>query len=125
MLVDGDGGLVANSIVLTNAAPEYSADGRALIATSLVGGAVTSPLDVVTRRLGELWSTDASRWEHIATYAIPRALPAMDAPAPLRRSVRVAPVGSGLFVCGDHRDTPSIQGALVSGRRAAAAVLEE
>ena len=125
LLVDGDGGVVANSIVLTNAAPEYSADGRALIATSLVGGAVTTPLDVVTRRLGELWSTDASRWEHIATYAIPRAIPAMDAPAPLRRSVRVAPVGTGLFVCGDHRDTPSIQGALVSGRRAAAAVLEE
>jgi hypothetical protein len=28
-----------------------------------------------------------------------------------------------LFVCGDHRDTPSIQGALFSGRRAALAVL--
>jgi len=25
-------------------------------------------------------------------------------------------------VCGDHRDTPSIQGALVSGQRAAEAV---
>jgi len=124
LLVDGDGGLVANSIVLTNAAPEYSADGRALIATSLVGGAADAPLDVVTRRLGDLWSTDASRWEHIATYAVPAALPAFDAPSPLRRSVRVAPMGSGLFVCGDHRDTPSIQGALVSGRRAAEAVLE-
>jgi len=28
-----------------------------------------------------------------------------------------------LFVAGDHRDTASIQGALVSGRRAATAVL--
>ena len=28
-----------------------------------------------------------------------------------------------LFVAGDHRDTPSTQGALVSGRRAAQAVL--
>jgi hypothetical protein len=27
-------------------------------------------------------------------------------------------------VCGDHRDTSSIQGALVSGQRAARAVLE-
>jgi predicted NAD/FAD-dependent oxidoreductase len=32
-------------------------------------------------------------------------------------------LASGLFVCGDHRDTASIQGALVSGRRAAEAVL--
>ena len=29
---------------------------------------------------------------------------------------------TGLFVCGDHRDTGSLQGALYSGRRAAAAV---
>jgi len=28
-------------------------------------------------------------------------------------------VGDGLFVAGDHRDTPSVQGALVSGRRTA------
>jgi phytoene dehydrogenase-like protein len=124
LLVDGDGGLVANSVVLTNAAPEYSADGRALIATSLVGGGSAAPLDVVTSRLSELWSADATRWEHVATYAIPHALPALDAPAPLRRRVRVGPAGSRLFVCGDHRDTPSIQGALVSGRRAAEAVIE-
>ena len=32
-------------------------------------------------------------------------------------------LGEGLFVAGDHRDTPSQQGALVSGRRAAEAVL--
>jgi predicted NAD/FAD-dependent oxidoreductase len=32
-------------------------------------------------------------------------------------------LGDGLYVCGDHRDTPSTQGALVSGRRAATEVL--
>jgi predicted NAD/FAD-dependent oxidoreductase len=30
---------------------------------------------------------------------------------------------SQIFVCGDHRDNGSINGALVSGRRAAEAVL--
>jgi predicted NAD/FAD-dependent oxidoreductase len=30
-----------------------------------------------------------------------------------------------VFVCGDHRDTSSIQGALVSGERAAVAVLDD
>lgn len=38
------------------------------------------------------------------------------------RSVRLEP---GLYVCGDHRDSSSLQRALVSGRRAATAVLEE
>jgi predicted NAD/FAD-dependent oxidoreductase len=39
-----------------------------------------------------------------------------------RRSVRVEP---GLYLCGDHVDNASIQGALVSGRRAAEAVLAD
>ena len=43
-------------------------------------------------------------------------------PGSARRSTSL---GDGLFVAGDHRDTPSIQGALVSGRRAAGAVLRE
>jgi hypothetical protein len=33
-------------------------------------------------------------------------------------------LGHGLFVCGDHRDTASIQGALYSGRRTGRAVVE-
>jgi predicted NAD/FAD-dependent oxidoreductase len=32
-------------------------------------------------------------------------------------------VSDGLYVCGDHRDTGSIQGALYSGRRCAEAIL--
>jgi hypothetical protein len=35
---------------------------------------------------------------------------------------REVDLGDGLFVAGDHRDTASLQGALVSGRRAARAV---
>jgi len=44
-----------------------------------------------------------------------------DGPPPGR--VTAVDLGDGLFVCGDHRDTASIQGALVSGRRAARAVV--
>ncbi len=57
---------------------------------------------------------------HLHTVAVPRALPALPAGSPLRRDVAL---GDGLFVAGDHRDTPSQQGALVSGRRTAEAVL--
>ena len=34
-------------------------------------------------------------------------------------------VSEGLYVCGDHRATPSIQGAMESGRLAAEALLQE
>ncbi len=34
-------------------------------------------------------------------------------------------LGGGLFVCGDHRNTATFDGALLSGRRAAEALLAE
>jgi predicted NAD/FAD-dependent oxidoreductase len=46
----------------------------------------------------------------------------MPPPLVLRQPVRLA---EQIYVCGDHRDTGSIQGALVSGRRAATAVLTD
>ena len=44
----------------------------------------------------------------------------MAAPHPLIRGCRVGP---GRYVCGDHRATGSVQGALASGARAAREVL--
>ncbi len=111
---------VVNTVVMTAAAPTYGpGDGRALIATSVLG--TDSDEAVVRGRLATLYGTGAAGWEHLASYAVPRALPAMPAPHDFRRPVRM----DGLYVCGDHRDSSSIQGALVSGRRAATAVLAD
>jgi predicted NAD/FAD-dependent oxidoreductase len=55
-------------------------------------------------------------------YRIPTRFPASgSALATPERDVRRGP---GLFVCGDHMDNASINGAMVSGRRAAAAALQ-
>jgi protoporphyrinogen oxidase len=122
LLVDGERDLITNTLVLTDAAPEYAADGRALIATSVLGTEQADARldDRVRGRLADLYGTDTSTWELIATRAIPHALPAMPAPHDFQRDVRVGP---GRYVAGDHRDSGSIQGALVSGRRVAHAVL--
>ena len=53
--------------------------------------------------------------------AIPGALPATPPGTPLRKPVHVRDT---VFVAGDHRDTASIQGALVSGARVAGAVAD-
>lgn len=59
-------------------------------------------------------------WQPVIRHVVPDALPPQLPPLVVRKKVRDP---SGLWVCGDHRDTASIQGALVSGRRAAEGVL--
>lgn len=121
IVLDGEGGgPVANTVVLTNAAPSY-APGRHLIASSVVAGDSSEP--AVRAHLSRLYGVDTARWEAVAAYTIVDALPSSAPPmGRFRKAVRLEP---GLYVCGDHRDSASIQGALVSGRRAATAVLEQ
>ncbi|MET0191594.1 MAG: NAD(P)/FAD-dependent oxidoreductase [Pseudonocardia sediminis] len=120
--LDGTGGPVVNTMVMTAAAPGYSASGRPLVASSVVG--VPGPDGIgeagVRRELARIYGVPTDDWEHVHTAEVPEALPLFLPGRPVRRDVEL---GDGLFVAGDHRDTPSTQGALVSGRRAAQAVL--
>ena len=106
---------ILNTVVLTEVTATYAADGRALISTSVLGDASGREPDV-RARIAEMYGADASGWEHLATYPVYGALPAMPAPHPLSRPTRVAP---RRYVCGDHRATGSVQGAMASGTRAA------
>jgi predicted NAD/FAD-dependent oxidoreductase len=118
LVVDVDGGLVNNTVVVTAAAPSYAPAGTALVATSLVGAKGAEPEAVepaVRRRLGELYGVDTAGWQLVATNRVAHALPDMAAPHAFTRRARV----HGVWVCGDHRDTSSLQGALYSGRRVA------
>ncbi|WP_410811301.1 FAD-dependent oxidoreductase [Micromonospora sp. 067-2] len=123
LLVDGDRReLVANTVVLSNAASTYAPTGRHLMATSVVGP--TAPPEPTVRvELSRLYGRSTADWTHLTTVSIPDALPA--APPPQGRLRKPVALGEGLFVAGDHRDSPSIQGALASGWRAAGAVLDE
>ncbi len=130
LVTDADGSVVANTLVLSAAAPSYAPEGRALVSTSVVHGPRTghgADLDEATLRetLGELHEQDTSGWERLATYDLPHALPAMTPPHDFRRPVRQVHGEGRVYVTGDHRDTSSIQGALVSGRRAAGAVVSD
>jgi phytoene dehydrogenase-like protein len=118
LVVDPDRrGPVVNSVAVSAAAPAYAPDGRALVATTALG------LDVdeadVRRHLALMHGCDVDHWATVAVHRIAACVPAMPQGAPLTREASY----DGVFVAGDHRDTASIQGALVSGRRIASAVL--
>jgi hypothetical protein len=119
--LDGErSGPVANALELTSAAPSY-APGRHLVQASVVRGDAGEP--AVRAHLARIYGADTAGWQHVTTYAIPDGVPDQRPPqGRLRKPVRLEP---GLYVCGDHRDSGSLQGALVSGRRAAHAVLED
>ena len=119
LLVDSER-QVLNTSVLSEVTPGYVSDGRALISTSVLGPGHPGLEAAVRARLATLYQAGTADWEHLATYTVEGALPAMLPPYPLIRGCRVT---AGRYVCGDHRATGSVQGALASGARAAREVL--
>jgi len=117
-----DDRLIANTAVVSAIAPAYAPPGKSLVATSVLGvpSSIVDTEHAVRERLPRLYGGDD--WTAVAAYPVASALPAMPAPHPLRGRVRIE---DGFYICGDHRDTSSIQGALASGRRAARAVLAQ
>lgn len=128
LVLDGDGeGPVNNLCVPSSVAPGYAPAGRALVSASVIGSPVLPDAELgaaVRRQLRGWFGAAVEDWRHLRTYRIEHALPVREPPS-LEPRDRVVRLGSGLYVCGDHRETASIQGALASGRRAARAVAEE
>ena len=121
VILDGnDDGAVMNVAVLSNVAPTYAPPGQHLIA-AVMPAVIEGDLEALARtQLRKWWGPQVDDWRHLRTYRIAHGQPAQVPPfAPKKR----VDLGHGMFVCGDHRDTASIQGALFSGRRCAEAVL--
>jgi hypothetical protein len=110
------GGRLVNTVVLSDAQPAYSPDGRALVASSTLE---STREDDVRPEVAAAHGVSPAELEHLTTVEVDGAQPAALPPLQLRRPVDL---GNGLYVCGDHRDTPSIQGAMASGARTAGAV---
>jgi hypothetical protein len=116
-------GPVTNTAVISAAAPSYAPPGRHLVqASSLLGGRRGIPGDAeVLAHLSGIYGVPVSDWELLARHDVPEALPAQPPPLVVRKPVRVS---ESVLVCGDHRDTASLQGALVSGQRTAQGLVE-
>ncbi|MER6632042.1 NAD(P)/FAD-dependent oxidoreductase [Streptomyces sp. NPDC000987] len=123
LLLDADrGGPVAHTAVVSRVDPARAPAGRTLVSSTVLGPPPPELDTAVRMHLARLYGTSTARWETLAVHHTAEAVPAMRPPHDLRRPVRLL---AGLYVCGDHRDTSTVQGALHSGHRASAAILAD
>ena len=128
LVLNGDGvGPINNVAVPSDVAPGYAPDDRALVAAVVVGTPAETEEALrraVREQLIDWFGLEAGGWTHLRTVHVPYALPEQAPPflSPPRREARRRP---GLYVCGDHRHTGSINGAIASGRAAARAVVAD
>jgi phytoene dehydrogenase-like protein len=126
MLNGSDAGPVHNVCIPSAVAPSYAPAGAALISVTILEDrqAKNENLERDVRcQMTHWFGIGVRQWQHLHTYCIPHALPA-SIPNRYAMSPRPAQLESGLFVCGDYRESASIHGAMVSGRRAAEAIVE-
>ena len=117
-------GPIATLATMSDVAPGYAPEGQHLITVSTVGVPLEDDgaLVAAVREQARGWFGDeVDAWRPLVVQRIPYAQPRQD-PEDLPELARPVARAAGVWVCGDHRDSGSIQGALVSGRRTADAV---
>ncbi|MEM7560508.1 MAG: NAD(P)/FAD-dependent oxidoreductase [Planctomycetota bacterium] len=116
LMLGGETGLVNHVFVPTNSVPAYSDSGRALVSVNLVDGASREfEMSAVETELQDWFGSQVSDWKHLRTYRIEHALPAQPAGFFARLTSERS---AGQFLCGDYCESGSIQGAMLSGRKA-------
>ena len=127
LVLNGDGdGPINNLCVPSQVSPSYAPKGQSLVSITVLGQHADDDilLNRVRCQLSEWFGPTTKTWRHLKTYNVEYALPSQPPPAldPVAKPTQFRP---GVFVCGDHCDTGSINGAMASGRRAAESVLKE
>ena len=129
MLRGDETGAVQTATVISDVAPEYAPSGKSLISVSVSESQSTESLEeldlAIREQLTGWFGAEVARWERLGVYEIPYALPC-SAMNPVIESIKATEFGAidGVYVCGDHRESPSIQGAMNSGLRVAAEILQ-
>ena len=128
LILGGDEtGPIQTATVISNVAPEYACGDQALISVSLRPQASEMSKDLEhvdqrTRTQLKSWFGDSvSKWRLLQSYKIAYGVPQLPL-NPVIQGVQPNPQ-QNLYVCGDHCETPSIQGAMSSGMRVANLIL--
>jgi glycine/D-amino acid oxidase-like deaminating enzyme len=111
--------IFVNSVAISNVAPSYAPAGRTLISTTALE---VIPSPEVLARVGALWRVNPKSLEYVQHFEIAQSLPKHLPGKPLISPSRLS---ENVYIAGDHRATPSQQGALLSGRLAAEAIIAD
>ena len=120
-----ENGPIDNLSVPSDVAAGYAPPGAALVTVSVREGcdlAGESLAAAVREQAAGWFGGRALAWRELASVHVRRALPD-ESPAARRQRPAGPRLADGLWICGDHCTTASINGALASGRRTALAVL--
>ncbi len=121
IVLDGtNSGPVVNLAVMTNVSPSYAPAGRHLIAAACPGTLSPDLGAQASTQLQAWFGAQVTDWTLLRVDQIAHGQPLQAPPLRPRQRVRL---DDGRWVCGDHRDTASLQGAMFSGRRTAEAIL--
>lgn len=127
LVLNGTGeGLVNNLCVPNLVASHYAPAGKHLISVTVLGQQ-PDPDALFAHVKSELihwFGEQVAEWQPLKRYFIPQALPRVTLPEQSLRPHELR-VEQGLYLCGDYLDTPSLNGAMESGQRAAEAILQE
>jgi len=121
-----DAGPIDNLTVPSDVAAGYAPPGATLVTVSVRQGFAADGerlIGAIRDQAAGWFGEQTRRWRPLATVLVAQALPD-ESPAARRLRPVSSRLAAGLFVCGDHCSSASINGALVSGRLAAEAVLD-
>ncbi|MBX9690529.1 MAG: FAD-dependent oxidoreductase, partial [Candidatus Obscuribacterales bacterium] len=122
LVLNGDGaGPINNLCFPSKVSSEYAPEGKHLASVSVLGSHTESNEileHAVRSQLIDWFGGSVSRWKLLSTYKIKHALPAQLPPTDHYEKFNPE-IRPGIFVCGDHVSTGSINGALESGRKTA------
>lgn len=110
-------GPVVNSIVISNLAKGYAPAGQSLISSTTIKHASESE---VRRQLALMWGSSTEDWRFLAKYEINSALPLFQPGYVKTKNIKTE---KNVYSAGDYLESPSQNGALLSGRKAAEQLL--
>jgi protoporphyrinogen oxidase len=125
LYLDGDLlGPVNHACVISNLAPERAPQGQHLISTSVHGAPSSAELvDVVIEQMRGWFGDCVDHWRHLRTYQIRNAQP-LSRQLHAGKECLPARIADGVYRCGDYCEDVSLNGMIVSGRKAANACIE-
>ncbi len=126
-LVPGDHVLINNFYLLTDIASSYAPADRSLLSVSILGmpGIREKELILlVTDELKKLLNIDSGDIEFKKLYRVDKALPNVETPV-MDLQKKDIDHGQGVYLAGDYLPGGSLNGAMLSGRRAAEVLTED